>query len=35
MLGWFEPEAKPAVFDKAVPKDWKKHLAKDWKHLGA
>lgn len=34
MIGFFEPEAKPAVFDSSVPKDWKKHLKQDWNHLG-
>lgn len=33
MIGWFEPEAKPAFIDGIVPKSWKKHLKNDWHHL--
>lgn len=34
MIGWFEPEAKPAFVDRKVPKDWKKYIKRDWKHIG-
>lgn len=33
MIGWFEPEAKPAFLKGKIPKDWKKYLRYDWKHI--
>ncbi|KAJ8968468.1 hypothetical protein NQ314_002286 [Rhamnusium bicolor] len=33
MVGWFEQEAKPAFEESKVPKDWKKHIKKDFKHF--
>lgn len=33
MVGWFEPEAKPAFEGSQVPRDWLNHLKKDFKHF--
>lgn len=33
MIGWFEPEAKPAFEKGKVPKDWEKHINVDLKHI--
>ncbi|CAH0562194.1 unnamed protein product [Brassicogethes aeneus] len=33
MVGWFEKEAIPAFEDSKVPKDWKRHVKKDFKHI--
>lgn len=33
MVGWFEKEAKPAFEDGQVPRDWLKHIQKDFKHF--
>lgn len=32
-IGWFEKEAKPAFGNFRIPKDWKKHLQEDLRHL--
>lgn len=33
MVGWFEPEAKPAFKKGRVPKDWPKHVTQDLSHF--
>ncbi|ENN74249.1 hypothetical protein D910_03538 [Dendroctonus ponderosae] len=33
MVGWFEPEAKPAFEKGRVPKDWPKHVKQDLSHF--
>lgn len=33
MVGWFEPEAKPAFEDSYVPKDWQRHLKTEFQYF--
>lgn len=33
LIGWFEADAKPAFEARQVPKDWLKHIKKDFKHF--
>lgn len=33
MIGWFEADAKPAFEARQVPKDWMRHIKKDFKHF--
>ncbi|EFA10911.2 pyruvate dehydrogenase phosphatase regulatory subunit, mitochondrial [Tribolium castaneum] len=33
MIGWFEEEAKPAFEDSQVPRDWLRHVKKDFNHF--
>ncbi|XP_044741154.1 pyruvate dehydrogenase phosphatase regulatory subunit, mitochondrial-like [Chrysoperla carnea] len=33
MVGWFEKEARPAFWDKKVPRDWKKHVQSNFQHF--
>lgn len=34
MVGWFEPEAKPAFQGREVPRNWFEELSVEWEHFG-